>query len=148
MYSDLYFLLQGSLGPPGPPGLGVSTNRSSSWGFENHYSLWGGILEVPCSLAWGLGSGLEALEPYLGYDLCVSECGSPKLGTSLSLDPKIALGVAGPTYTLILFLALQGKGLPGPPVSIYCPLGPSQESKFPEQPSLKPTLYGISQIMA
>lgn len=30
----LNFLLQGSLGPPGPPGLGVSTGVSSWWEFE------------------------------------------------------------------------------------------------------------------
>lgn len=29
-----HFLLQGSLGPPGPPGLGVSTGVSSWWELE------------------------------------------------------------------------------------------------------------------
>ena len=45
-----HVLLQGSLGPPGPPGLGVSTGVSSWWEFEGP--------EAPqmrplCSFFWG-----------------------------------------------------------------------------------------------
>lgn len=114
------------------------------------FSLWSGIPGIPCSLSCGLGSGLEAwsfiwaMTPEsVGVVLLNQVPHSPWTPTLYYF-----VGVR-PTYSLTLFLSLQGKGLPGPPVSTYYPLVPPKcVSLFPEQPSLKATLSGISQSMA
>lgn len=89
------------------------------------FLLWCGIPEVCCSLSYGLGSGLDFWSFILAVTSMLVRVVLLNQAPHFPWTPTHrALWVSGPTYVLTLFLALQGKGLPGPPVSIYHPLAP------------------------